>query len=731
MAAANALAAHAQVVWKAGATLTVVPAFQSQRNDAPAAEAFRKTPIAATLVREDAPKPTAAYAGAYAKAGFPPVVLRPYDKRPAFPGWQTMPAITVVEILRELPAYNLGIAIPDGHFILDIDVKNGATGLETLRAWEAQHGPLEGMLVQHTGTGGLHYLFKLPSGVRLKNAVSIAPGIDIRAKGGYIVAEPSTVNGNSYGWDDYDVPNEAMPEIPLAPDWLISLCPKHGDAAPAEGIEGSDTTICEGQRNDTLFRKASALRGQGLNELEIRTALHGVNERLCEPPLVASEVAAIAKSAATYQPNPIPVPLNRAQRREFALQVRTAARLFVGAPKPVKWLVERVFPIGKVIIVASPPGIGKSMSALELAVQITLPAAASLFDGARFAFGGRVAARGRVVIISAEDDEEELHRRLYMLLGGQPMPEKLHIVSLPDQGHFCIAQGDQRAGVKPTAEWSALKEEILQLDDVVMIVVDTLQAVSAGDLNAAEIAQAMMNELVELANQTGAAVIALHHLVKGATKDEKGLLSAQQAMDAIRGSGAIAGSARPAYCLFPHPKGKEICTMMGVKYEENKVVYGLVAKANGAARRDRSIYIRDENGVLGDRTMECRDRTSDDAAMLLRELCDEVTNAYHAGNPYAVSKTSNNGLHRRRDEMPPQFHNLPADWFAQQAQALVSEGKLQKVKVKNGFQYAPIAPVNADATVEEQPDNERVLAVAPPPARAVKPKKKARRRKTT
>ena len=675
----------------------------------------------------------AEYVLAYAAAGFTPVLLQAGEKVPAFKGWKTMPTAATLDILNCGAAYNLGVAPQPGYFFLDVDVKNGARGLETLNEWEAKYGPLPATLVQRTASGGFHYYFKLPEGVQLKNLVNVAAGIDIRTAGAFVAAEPSTVDdGKPYGWLDWDPLSETRPEIADAPAWLVDLLGASRDHNEGNGGSTGDRgngveVIREGHRNDLLFRRACGMRRQGFDEQEITAALQSMNARQCVPPLQPREVAMIAKSVAKYQSSAIPGLTSSAPapRREFNLAARTAARLFVGDPKPVAWLVERIFPLGKVIILASPPGIGKSNVILNLGLQVAMPQTDSLLDRTRFALGGRVVPRGHVVIISAEDDEEELHRRLHSMLDGEPMPEQLHIVSLPDQGHFYVAHGDQRTGVKPTPEWEALKEEILQLGDVALTVVDTLQAVSAGDLNAAEVAQAMMNELTEVANQTGAAVIVLHHLVKWSTKDKGNLLSAQEAMDTIRGSGAIVGSARAAYCLFPHPKGKDVCGMMGIEYEENKVVYGLVAKANGPARRDHTIYIRNENGLLVDRTYEARDGMKGNASLLSNELCDAITKAYQDDHPFAVSTSSVSGLRRRRAELPDQFHGLSADALAELAESLVKAGRVQKIRVKNGHQYVPRVPVEA---AQGANDGSKTEELSPPPwkgKRTTKPRKRA------
>ncbi|MEJ7805347.1 MAG: AAA family ATPase [Telluria sp.] len=369
----------------------------------------------------------------------------------------------------------------------------------------------------------------------------------------------------------------------------------------------------------------------------------------------------------------------------FSLMDSTAAALFVGKSKEVQWLVEDTLPTGKVIILASPPGVGKSFMSLDLAVAVTAPASTGPYN----CFGGEVKVNGRAVIISAEDDVEELHRRIEALTGLRS--DRMHVASLPDLGHFSFLQGDQRNGLTPTAKWADLKEQILGLDDVKLIVVDTLQALSAGDLNAAEIAQAMMDQLTELASQTGAAVIALHHLTKGTGATQgKGPLQGHAAMELIRGSGAIVGSARAAYCLLPHPDAKVVCEALGEEYEDGKVAYGLVAKANGKARRSHVIYVRDSAGVLRDRTQEYSgDIAKEDEDTLIKDLLTAVRDAHAQGNSYAVSGESKRSLHKRRRELPDVFHEKPARWFAEQIDALIDKGMLMKKTVTNGQQLAP------------------------------------------
>ena len=67
----------------------------------------------------------------------------------------------------------------------------------------------------HTESGGLHVYFRYPDRDVRNSAGRIAPGLDVRANGGYVIV-PSPDSG--YSWDS--VWNYDTVEPLVAPDWL-------------------------------------------------------------------------------------------------------------------------------------------------------------------------------------------------------------------------------------------------------------------------------------------------------------------------------------------------------------------------------------------------------------------------------------------------------------------------------------------------------------------------------
>src|SRR5262249_61762367 len=92
--------------------------------------------------------------------------------------------------------------------VLDVDLATG--GRESLARLEAQYGPLPVTAKVLTGGGGEHYHFARVPGLR-NSAGKIAPGLDIRGEGGYVLLPPST---HISGGGDCGDPEHPLLETP-------------------------------------------------------------------------------------------------------------------------------------------------------------------------------------------------------------------------------------------------------------------------------------------------------------------------------------------------------------------------------------------------------------------------------------------------------------------------------------------------------------------------------------
>ncbi|MCA1654936.1 MAG: bifunctional DNA primase/polymerase [Pseudonocardiaceae bacterium] len=169
-----------------------------------------------------------------AARGWPVFPLAPGSKRPAIRDWEHRATTDPDRITRCWHGGRFGIGLATGParlVVLDLDPApddagpDGATGLAALTA--ARGVALPATYTVATPRGGTHLYFTTPPGVRLRNTAStLAPRIDTRAEGGYVVA-PGTIlpNGGYELTDDTDPPD--------LPAWLVQALTQRPAAAPS------------------------------------------------------------------------------------------------------------------------------------------------------------------------------------------------------------------------------------------------------------------------------------------------------------------------------------------------------------------------------------------------------------------------------------------------------------------------------------------------------------------
>lgn len=146
---------------------------------------------------------------------------------------------------RQNPDANIGLAAGESFWVLDVD---GEPGEQSLSKLILEHGWVPAGPVARTGSGGQHWFLAPDS--RVGNRVKVAPGLDVRAAGGYVVAAPSNhASGGRYAW--ISPPRVDVP-LPAAPDWLIALVstPPRRDTSrpPPPPLTGSTLTMAERAR---------------------------------------------------------------------------------------------------------------------------------------------------------------------------------------------------------------------------------------------------------------------------------------------------------------------------------------------------------------------------------------------------------------------------------------------------------------------------------------------------
>jgi putative DNA primase/helicase len=244
----------------------------------------------------------------YAARGWPVFPVKPRAKVPYFHAADLAHGLkgasTDLSLLLQWwgrwPGANVGIATGSTVVVLDVDLRTG--GYETLHELEAEHGPLPETPRALTGGGGLHFYLSA-FGLWVPTRIGLAPGIDFKGVGGYVVTPPSVhETGRSYEWEVGFSPDD----VPLAPvpRWLLERL--KGGAADRLRIDGAPLVIHWGARNHRLHQFGCLLRRYGLGERAILGCLEVINREHATPPLDPEEVARIAASAVRYTPVPNP-----------------------------------------------------------------------------------------------------------------------------------------------------------------------------------------------------------------------------------------------------------------------------------------------------------------------------------------------------------------------------------------------------------------------------------------
>jgi hypothetical protein len=123
--------------------------------------------------------------------------------------------------------WNIGCCTGGGVVVVDLDQKNDQDGIGAYM----ERGGTFGTLAVRTTTGGMHLYF---AGDGRNSAGKVAPGIDLRGEGGYVVAPGSTIDGVAY---------ELVSDKPLAPlpAWVAEAARQRATVAASAPLTELDT----------------------------------------------------------------------------------------------------------------------------------------------------------------------------------------------------------------------------------------------------------------------------------------------------------------------------------------------------------------------------------------------------------------------------------------------------------------------------------------------------------
>jgi hypothetical protein len=308
------------------------------------------------------------------------------------------------------------IGLPTGRrsgvCVLDIDPRND--GWASLQKLAKEHGDISSDVVCETGGGGEHLYYESNGASTTK----IAPGLDLKAEGGYVILPLSKhISGGIYQWKRGHSFPEHQP--PACPEWLG---PVTAEDFPMEYSEREPPPDAypEGSRNDALFRDACSLVNRHSSADVLLPLVQALNEAKCDPPLGDREVESIVNQALGYvERDEITEPVKVSHEDEAKVSFSgiditplDLSTLLDEPDMPIPWVIPGWKCDKEVLVLAGEWFAGKSLMCLDLGLN------QARFDQDKATFFDHCELRGgqkRVLYIGEEDPEPVVRKRIKQL----------------------------------------------------------------------------------------------------------------------------------------------------------------------------------------------------------------------------------------------------------------------------------------------------------------------------
>jgi hypothetical protein len=337
----------------------------------------------------------------------------------------------------QYPDANIGGAT-NNLIVVDIDPRNG--GDETFAGLRAAEYDFPDTATTRTWSDGRHLLYVAPDGPVKGGTHALGTGLDVKARGGYVVMPGSTIEGRMYLRENVRPPA-------FAPQWLVDQCKAakaKTDAAGKRIVEEDDTSrelaeawlldhapiAEEGNRDNTAYKVGAKFGDLGCGYDTRLELLLEWNETKCFPPLAFEDLERVAESAGRSRENAIgsahPLapgfePVEIAERpptpREKGIAGSAPAATSLATPllqfDPVglelrPWVIPGFACRGRVTLLAGPGGVAKSTYYLMVAIATV--------SGRSDICGFPILKRERVWVWNQEDDIAEMQRRVAAIM---------------------------------------------------------------------------------------------------------------------------------------------------------------------------------------------------------------------------------------------------------------------------------------------------------------------------
>lgn len=435
-------------------------------------------------------------------AKFPPLIV----------GWQIAATDSGDQIRTWKTVFNnpnFGVHCKD-LLVLDVDVRKGG---------EIPPG-LPQTYTVGTPSGGYHLYFHCPGGV--PNSVGkIAAGVDVRSNGGYVLAEGSVVDGNSYRCE-VDAP------IANAPEWVIEKC-KAAKVTPVTEVENTNWNVDRALREaaDWLAGQEPAVEGAGGDARTYAVCCHlrdvGVpRDRMqevlepwntqCSPPWEPDELQRKIDNAFNYAQNapgsknvqamftPVEDSTAPAPAEKPAIEYLRPYDIDLRSVLATNYLVKGWLDRKVQAQAFGPWGAGKTFCILDMGAHI---AAGESWFGQRVRQGG--------VLYCGYEGGDGLPKRLYALRHAYPDWPWQDIPFLAYRLGYALV--DRNAGGQKLRGQADFEAAIKGFPGgyPALIIIDPMRNALGGSDSDADLTAAFMTYTSAITKATGATILTVHH----------------------------------------------------------------------------------------------------------------------------------------------------------------------------------------------------------------------------
>lgn len=393
----------------------------------------------------------------------------------------TTDANRIKEWWTKWPNASIGLATGSisGVAVVDLDGPEGISSGRSLR--------LASTVTALTGNG--KQLFYADPEGKLRNSVkALAPGVDIRGAGGYVVTPPSLhSNGKRYGWEGQPLSRKSLPNLPPHLSQMGTIQKTVGNTAgKSEGwIAKSLGEMKHGNIDNTLVSILGRLRRDGYSSDDAIALLKTtVENKGAEPGHLEDKVKHIWRSYPS-------------QLSSVNGQTGNSESIddFLKETQEVKWICKPIIAEKAIGFVAGLPETCKTWLLMDLAVEYARPSGVWL--------GIFPSTTGRVLFIDQERFKGETQRRLNAVIAAKGLTHG-------DLKETLFIKCGTTIKLDLEASFQAFRVELLELRPS-LVLVDSFATFHSRPENDRMAIQEVLNKIKALRDEIGCSFVFINH----------------------------------------------------------------------------------------------------------------------------------------------------------------------------------------------------------------------------